>query len=450
LAIAGTCFLTSVIYFKTALTQWPPIFEYVTAAFLIAALVLLPALGFKQYNAIQARARDRFMWGGMGAVIIAFAAFLSILFLFKIANWYSRGTFFLQFLGVSAVLLISRGLIHGYVCRAIRSGNVEARRAVLIGDAKANRDILNNLEQFGVRWAGILPMPVEPIGGGSADELSSNHKRQFIEQCRRLKPDDIVFLAVSSDLWLISLLSRALSELPVSVHVIPVGADELWRSATMANLAGTVTIQVSRPPLSSFDLAVKRGIDVCVAILALIALSPLLLTVAIAIKLDSSGPILFWQNRHGYNNEIIPVMKFRSMTVVEDGETTNTFTQAKANDARLTRFGRILRRTNIDELPQLLNVLRGEMSIIGPRPHPIALNAMFQDRISPFSRRHNVKPGLTGWAQVNGFRGETDTLEKMRRRIEYDLYYIDNWSLMFDVKIALMTLFSKHAYTNAV
>jgi Undecaprenyl-phosphate glucose phosphotransferase len=296
------------------------------------------------------------------------------------------------------------------------------------------------LQQFGVRWAGVLPLPQD----------SSNHLRQFVEQCRQFKPDDVMFLAASTDLPRISLIARALSELPVSVHVIPAGARELWRSATMTNLAGTVTIQVLRPPLSSFDLVLKRGVDICAAILSLVALSPLLLTVAIAIKLDSVGPVLFRQNRHGYNNEIIPVIKFRSMTVVEDGETATTFTQAKANDTRLTRIGRILRRTNIDELPQLLNVLRGEMSIVGPRPHPIALNAMFQDRISPFSRRHNVKPGLTGWAQVNGYRGETDTLDKMRRRIEYDLYYIDNWSFLFDVKIALMTLFSKHAYTNAV
>jgi lipopolysaccharide/colanic/teichoic acid biosynthesis glycosyltransferase len=137
------------------------------------------------------------------------------------------------------------------------------------------------------------------------------------------------------------------------------------------------------------------------------------------------------------------------MTVVEDGETKSTFRQATTNDSRLTRLGGVLRRTNVDEFPQLINVLRGEMSLIGPRPHPIALNAVFQERIAPFSRRHNVKPGITGWAQVNGFRGETDTIEKMQRRIECDLHYIDNWSFMLDLKIMMMTLFSKGAYRNA-
>ena len=203
------------------------------------------------------------------------------------------------------------------------------------------------------------------------------------------------------------------------------------------------------PPFSEFDRLAKRSFDICAAGLGLIMLSPLLLMVALAIKLDSSGPVLFRQNRHGYNNEIIPIIKFRTMTVLEDGETATTFRQTKANDKRLTRLGRILRKTNIDELTQLFNVLSGEMSIVGPRPHPLALNAIFRERIARFSRRHNVRPGLTGWAQVHGWRGETDTEEKMRQRIQHDLYYIEHWSFMLDIKIILMTLFSRSAYQNA-
>ena len=140
------------------------------------------------------------------------------------------------------------------------------------------------------------------------------------------------------------------------------------------------------------------------------------------------------------------MFKFRSMTTLEEG---CDFKQVVRNDPRVTRVGRILRRTNIDELPQLLNVLSGEMSIVGPRPHATAHNTMFEEKIVPFSRRHNVKPGITGWAQVNGCRGETDTLEKMQRRLEHDLYYIDNWSFLLDLKIIFMTLFSKNAYLNA-
>ena len=170
------------------------------------------------------------------------------------------------------------------------------------------------------------------------------------------------------------------------------------------------------------------------------------MVISIAIKLDSPGPIFFRNTRHGFNNDEIRVLKFRSMTLMEDD---SRFSQAAENDPRVTRVGHIIRRTNIDELPQLINVLRGEMSLVGPRPHMTAHNALFNNVIAPFSRRHNVKPGITGWAQVNGYRGPTDALEKMQRRIEYDLYYIDNWSFLFDLKIIVMTLFSKKAYLNA-
>ena len=447
--VAGISFLTSVAYYELILAVWPSAVEYVTAALLIAFLVLFTALGFKQYVAIQAQSRDRYMWSGMGAVALAFSLFLSLLFVFKVADWYSRGTFFCQFVSVSVAMLIARGTMYSYVRRAIESGTIEARRAVLVGDAKSGHNILERLQQSGIHCLDVLRFPSVHGNTVAGIHAFSNNIRAFVERCRGLRPDDILFLAAPTDLPRIALLMDALSELPVAVHIIPTGSDEIWNSAHVADFGGTVTLQILHPPLSVFDLAIKRGFDFCAAGLGLLLLSPLLAVVSLAIKLDSRGPVFFRQNRHGYNNQIIPVIKFRTMTVVEDGETAATFTQARANDTRVTRLGRILRRTNIDELPQLLNVLRGEMSIVGPRPHPLALNTTFQERIAPFSRRHNVKPGLTGWAQVNGFRGETNTIEKMQRRVEYDLHYIDNWSFMLDLKIVLMTLFSKSVYKNA-
>jgi Undecaprenyl-phosphate glucose phosphotransferase len=447
--VATTCFLTSSLYFYGVLTVTPSSFEYVAAALLLALLIVLLSLGFKQYVAIQAQPRDRFMLGGLGAVALGFSLFLSCLFLLKIGDWYSRGTFFSQFLGVAAAMLFMRGILHSYVRRAIQSGSVEARKAVIVGDAKSNVHVVRRLQREGVHWAGILSFPYVhgyPVSGA---EVFSPGVRSFVERCRGFKPDDIIFLAATDDLPRIAALVGPLSELPASVHVIPTASTEFWASAKVANLGETATIQVLRPPLSAFDLLIKRVFDICVSAIGLILLSPLLLTVSLGIKLETPGPILFRQNRHGYNNEIIPVVKFRTMNVLEDGESAATFTQARSNDARLTRLGRVLRRTNIDELPQLINVLRGHMSLIGPRPHPIALNTMFREQIVPYSRRHNVKPGLTGWAQVNGFRGETDTFEKMQRRVEYDMFYIDNWSFFFDLKILLMTLFSKTAYQNA-
>jgi lipopolysaccharide/colanic/teichoic acid biosynthesis glycosyltransferase len=175
-------------------------------------------------------------------------------------------------------------------------------------------------------------------------------------------------------------------------------------------------------------------------------LLPLFALVAIAIKLDTHGPIVFAQRRHGYNNVPFRMFKFRTMTLLEDG---NDFRQATRHDSRVTRIGRFLRRTSIDELPQLYNVLIGDMSIVGPRPHAIAHNQMFDGVIASFWRRHNVKPGITGWAQANGYRGETRTLDLMHRRFEHDLYYIERWSFWLDIKIILMTLFCPTAHVNA-
>ena len=447
--IAATCFLTSSLYFYAVLAATPSSFEYISAALLIALSIVLLSFALKQYVAIQAQPRDRFMLSGLGSVALGFSLFLSTLFLLKIGDWYSRGTFFIQFLCVAVAILTTRGTVHGRVRRAIQSGRVEARKAVLVGDVKSHVHIVGQLEQQGVRWASALSFPYVHGPARSGVEIYSPGIRRFVERCRAYKPDDIIFLADTADLPRVASLIGPLSELPASVHVIPTSSPDFWSSAKAANLGETTTIQVLRPPLSALDLSIKRTFDIVASSIGLFLLAPLLLTVSLGIKVESQGPIFFRQNRHGYNNEIIPVIKFRTMNVIEDGESATTFTQARKNDARFTRLGRVLRRMNLDELPQLINVLRGEMSLIGPRPHPIALNTRFREQIVPYSRRHNVKPGLTGWAQVNGLRGETDSFDKMARRVEYDMFYIDNWSFLFDMKILLMTLFSKSAYNNA-
>ncbi|HRX40675.1 MAG TPA: exopolysaccharide biosynthesis polyprenyl glycosylphosphotransferase, partial [Parvularculaceae bacterium] len=174
---------------------------------------------------------------------------------------------------------------------------------------------------------------------------------------------------------------------------------------------------------------------------------PILAIIAIAIKLQSKGPIFFKQKRHGFNNEVFTIYKFRTMTVAEDGERVE---QAKANDPRVTPLGKFLRRYSLDELPQLINVLKGEMSLVGPRPHALAHNHAYAQTIENYSGRHKMKPGLTGWAQVNGYRGETSENELMAERVRYDLEYVDKWSLWFDFKILVLTvaavLFPRNAY----
>ncbi len=187
--------------------------------------------------------------------------------------------------------------------------------------------------------------------------------------------------------------------------------------------------------------------DYVLGALALILLSPLMLAIAVAIKIQGKGPILFAQKRHGFNNAVFKVYKFRTMTVAEDGD---EITQAKPGDARITPLGRFLRRYSLDELPQLFNVMRGEMSLVGPRPHALAHNHQYARAIENYSGRHKVKPGLTGWAQVNGYRGETSENEQMADRVRYDLAYVDNWSLWFDIKILFLTVKAVVFPENAV
>jgi len=196
-------------------------------------------------------------------------------------------------------------------------------------------------------------------------------------------------------------------------------------------------VAVCETPFTGLNGLLKRGSDVVLSLLILLLVSPLMLAIAVGIRLGSPGPVIFRQRRYGLSGEEIIVYKFRSMTVCEDG---GQISQATRNDSRITPIGAFLRKTSLDELPQFLNVLQGRMSIVGPRPHAVAHNEMYRKLIKGYMVRHKVKPGITGWAQVNGLRGETETLDKMKARIEYDLDYLRNWSLSLDIKVILRTL----------
>jgi len=216
---------------------------------------------------------------------------------------------------------------------------------------------------------------------------------------------------------------------------------------SVTEVAGMAVLDLSATPMVGLNRAVKAVEDRVLALLILVLVSPLMVFLALGVKLTSPGPVLFKQKRHGWDGNPIRVYKFRSMVVhCEEG---GQVSQAQKSDARITPFGAFLRRTSLDELPQFFNVLQGRMSIVGPRPHAIAHNEQYKDQIEAYMLRHKVKPGITGWAQVNGLRGETDTLDKMKKRIEYDLYYIENWSLWFDIKIIALTLVKGFVHKNA-
>ena len=220
-----------------------------------------------------------------------------------------------------------------------------------------------------------------------------------------------------------------------------------YTNADLARHGPLASLQLVRAPLSRLDLLQKRAFDFLAATSGLIAAAPFMAIIAVLIKLDSPGPVFFRQRRYGFNRKPFRILKFRTMSTLDDGAVVN---QATRHDPRVTRVGRWLRRLNLDELPQLLNVIRGEMSLVGPRPHAIAHDHEFEKVVDSYACRHNVKPGITGWAQVHGFRGETNTPDKIERRLEYDLYYIENWSLARDVWILFWTVFSPTAYRNAV
>lgn len=214
-------------------------------------------------------------------------------------------------------------------------------------------------------------------------------------------------------------------------------------------VAGIPMLKLSERPLSGWSVFAKGLEDRLLAAILLVAFSPILLLAAVAIKLTSRGPVLFKQPRYGFNNNEFSVLKFRTMRAAPSPPPTAGVEQATREDPRVTAVGKILRRTSLDELPQLVNVVRGEMSLVGPRPHAVAHNEEYSTVINGYLSRHRVKPGITGWAQINGFRGETQTVELMRQRVQHDLYYIENWSVLFDLRILVMTLFVGFIHRNA-
>jgi len=264
---------------------------------------------------------------------------------------------------------------------------------------------------------------------GNLDQLAEYAKKQRVDLI-------YVTLPMASQPRIMKLLDE-LHDTTASVYFTPdIFIFDLIQGR-MDTIGGIPVLAVCETPFSGMNGVVKRASDIVLASLILLAISPILAAIALGVKLSSPGPVLFRQRRYGLDGREIVVYKFRSMTVTEDGPVVK---QATKNDARVTRFGAFLRRTSLDELPQFVNVLQGRMSIVGPRPHAVAHNEMYRKLIKSYMVRHKVRPGITGWAQVNGLRGETETVEKMRRRIEYDIDYLNNWSLWLDLRILLKSI----------
>jgi Undecaprenyl-phosphate glucose phosphotransferase len=358
--------------------------------------------------------------------------------------WWVLGTALLAAVRLTVFALLQRWRRTGRLRRAVAVVGAGA-----IGQRLLRRWIVDpdpSIEIVGVYDDRQSRLPPRCMGQpvlGTVDDL--------IRDARRRRIDCIIVALPLSAARRLSEVMNKLSLVPIDVGLCPDEFGVQLRSCAVSHVGGQMVLNALERPLRDWRWIAKDIEDRVVGTLALAVTAPLLLLIALLIKLDSPGPVLFRQKRYGFNNQLIEVYKFRTM--YSDACDPNAEQLTRRNDARVTRLGAVLRRTSLDELPQLINVLRGEMSIVGPRPHALAAKAgalLYQDAVRFYDARHRVKPGITGWAQVNGWRGETMTTEQIARRVEHDLFYIENWSILLDLKIIVRTIFGgltgRHAY----
>jgi Undecaprenyl-phosphate glucose phosphotransferase len=410
-------------------------------------VLLMKSLGSYRASIFFSRGQFRIVGGGW---LLAVLILVGVLFLLKSAAHYSRGGLITFALLGFVVLLGWRALLGAQLRNALAQGRVTGRRVILIGDEEelARLSPHNLLMDFGARDVGrfMLSSYYKP----NDTELSSRDLETIKDAicAARAREAEKVFISIAwSDLQRRKLICERLRVLPIPILLLPDSSTEMLLAQPIMNIGTRAAVELQRAPLSRMELGIKRVFDLLLATLGCIVFLPVLLIAAIAIKMESEGPLVFKQRRRGFNGREFTIYKLRTMTVLEDGPDIR---QVERNDRRVTRVGRVLRSTSIDELPQLLNVLMGDMSLVGPRPHAVAHDDQYSMCIANYAFRNHVKPGLTGWAQVNCLRGETAQIDLMKRRVEHDVWYINNWSLWFDVLIVVrtcfVTLWEKNAY----
>ena len=349
-------------------------------------------------------------------------------------TWYSSAL-----IGFALVRLLAVSQVQ----RWRRSGQL-ARTVAIVDLAGTGTELARRLQQGGakVRLAGVFLLRPGPGRQNGIDNL--------IALSRLFRIDEVLVTVSGGGGGEVDAVLRRLGTIPANVRLCPALPDLAASPVQGAGMfLDVMVLTVHRRPLGDWSGVLKRFEDLLLGTAMLLLLAPVMAMVAIAVKLDSPGPVLFCQARLGFNNNVIKVFKFRSMRHVDNPG--GDVKQAQRGDSRVTRVGRFLRRSSLDELPQLFNVLRGDMSLVGPRPHALAHNEQYAELIDDYLGRHRVQPGITGWAQVHGFRGETDTLDKMQGRVKYDLVYIERWSVLLDLKIIFLTVISavfdnKHVY----
>jgi len=450
-AILGTAYAVDVAYSLAVLGEFPPSGASggLHIAGLIAVMVLLTNLARDEYSIETALSHGPHLRRTATLWVSAWAVVLILGFATKTTNDFSRIVSLGFFLTGLPVMLGVRAAMIALVRGAIRPDSASINRIHLVGyeDDIARFYAHNDTEALGLRVIGTSYLRRTD---GEADALTRTAQMAedldlAVSVVRFLRPDDVFILVPWSEASDIERCIDAFLRVPAALHLRPGSVMDRFPDIKVGRVGRLSGLSIGRRPLQPGEILLKRAVDLTLAATALVMLAPLFAAVAVLIKLDSPGPVFFRQRRYGFNQQAFGVYKFRSMKA--EGDTV--FRQASRNDSRITRIGAVLRRSNIDELPQLINVLRGEMALVGPRPHALAHDRSFERRIAHYARRHNVMPGITGWAQVNGLRGETLTDLDMERRVAHDLYYIDNWSIWLDLRIMVQTVISPRAYNNA-
>ena len=427
----------------------------------LAAIFLGPLLAFNAlslagvYQSERMRRPLRRFGRTLVAWLAAAAALAVLSVVLKISDYYSRAWFLIWVVSGVAGLFLLRFGIAMLVAHWRGTGEALMRIAV-IGAGPRARAVARQLESADdalLRMVGHiwLEPPIDRSGSNAQRPTLLGGIDELAEIVRRDRIEEAVVAVDAEDREALAKVVRALKRVPISVRfAVQQPALEL-PSRGVSELGGLPMLDLWHRPLSTWERIAKVMEDRVLAALFLLLAAPLMLLIALAIKRDSHGPVFFRQRRAGFSNDTFEMLKFRTMVAgvpsvdCDEAEVP----QARRNDNRITRIGSFLRRSSLDELPQLINVLRGEMSLVGPRPHAIQHDRYYASLIDDYLARQRVKPGMTGWAQVNGLRGETDTPEKMRRRVLYDLYYIDNWSVWLDLKILFLTIFVGFVHKNA-
>lgn len=424
--------------------SWPFAWGYVFAVFAVAFATVICFQAADIYDIQVFRVQLQQMTRMISSWCLVFLLFMGASFLAKIGGEVSRVWLTAFFVTGLVALVSERLVVRALVRKWAREGRLD-RRTIVVGADSNGEQLIQALKSQDDSDLEILGVFDDRADGRAQDTCGGLPKLgkvdDIVEFARRTRVDLVLFaLPISAEARILEMLKK-LWVLPVDIRLSAHTNKLRFRPRAYSYLGKVPTLDVFEQPITDWDMVMKVMFDRVVGALMLVALSPVLALVALAIKLDSPGPALFRQKRFGFNNERIDVFKFRSLYHHQADPTASKV--VTKDDPRVTRVGRIIRKTSLDELPQLFNVVfKGNLSLVGPRPHAVqgkVKNQMFDEAVDGYFARHRVKPGITGWAQINGWRGEIDNAEKIQKRVEFDLYYIENWSVLFDLYILLKT-----------